>query len=79
MITGDVSTNLDRERSVAPIDLPHVFSFTWGYDLPWGPGKHWLSGGGAMGKLGKVVGGWQMNGIATKKFMTVPCDENIWL
>jgi hypothetical protein len=54
--------NLSRERSVAPIDIPQIFTASVGYELPFGPGKPWLSGGGAMGK---IVGGWQVNGIGT--------------
>ena len=55
------STDLAREESVAPLDITHVFSATWGYELPWGQGRRWL----ATGLLGKIVGGWQINGIGT--------------
>jgi hypothetical protein len=54
--------NIARERSVAPIDIPQVFTASVAYELPFGPGKPWLSGGGAMGK---IVGGWQVNAIGT--------------
>ena len=33
-----------------------------GYELPFGPGKRWLSHGGFAGK---VIGGWQLNTIVT--------------
>jgi hypothetical protein len=33
------------------------------YELPFGPGKRFLAGSGAV--LGRVVGGWQVNGITT--------------
>ena len=46
--------NLARERSVAPIDVPQMFSGSAAYELPFGPGKPWLSSGGA---LGRIVGG----------------------
>ncbi|MBI3696297.1 MAG: TonB-dependent receptor, partial [Acidobacteria bacterium] len=52
--------NLSRERTVAPIDVSQVFVISYGYELPWGPGRPWLSSGGP---LGKIVGGWQVNGI----------------
>ncbi len=29
------------------------------YELPWGPGKKWMS----EGTLGKIVGGWQVSGL----------------
>ena len=32
------------------------------YELPFGPGKRFLPGGGVAGK---IVGGWQINGITT--------------
>ncbi len=52
--------NLSREKGLAPIDVAHIFNVSYGYELPWGPGRRWAGGGGV---LGKVVGGWQLNGI----------------
>jgi Carboxypeptidase regulatory-like domain len=54
--------NLSRERSYAPIDVPQIFSGSAAYELPFGPGKRWLTGGGVPGKL---FGGWQINTIIT--------------
>ncbi len=54
------SYNLGRERAVAPIDVPQVFVVSYGYELPWGPGKRWLS---ARSGISKALGGWQINGI----------------
>src|SRR5579872_1489175 len=54
--------DLKHERSYAPIDVPQMFTASVGYQLPFGHGKPWLSGGGP---LGKVVGGWQVNTIGT--------------
>ena len=54
--------NLARERSYAPIDIPQIFAASAAYELPFGPGKPWLRQGGP---LGKVVGGWQVNTIAS--------------
>jgi hypothetical protein len=54
--------NISRERGYAPIDVPQIFTASVGYELPFGPGKPWLTGGGAAGK---VVGGWQVNAIGT--------------
>jgi hypothetical protein len=54
--------NIARERSYAPIDVPQFFSGSAAYELPFGPGKSWLSHGGAAGK---IIGGWQLNTIVT--------------
>lgn len=53
--------NLAREKSVAPIDIPQILSATGAYALPFGPGRPWLS----HGLAGKILGGWQVNGILT--------------
>jgi len=55
------SYNIGRERSYAPIDVPQVFSTSVGYDLPFGPGKRWLS----HGAVGKIAGDWQINTIVS--------------
>jgi hypothetical protein len=54
--------NLSLERSVDSLDVPQVFVASYGYELPFGPGKNWLGGGGAAGR---ILGGWQVNGITT--------------
>jgi outer membrane receptor protein involved in Fe transport len=56
--------NLWRERSYAPLDVPHVFNFSYGYELPFGAGKRWLGGRGAANWF---LGGWQINGILTMR------------
>jgi len=54
--------NIGLERSYAPIDVPQIFSGSAAYDLPFGPGKQWLTHGGL---LGEAIGGWQLNTIVT--------------
>ncbi|MBI1788934.1 MAG: hypothetical protein HYR60_15480, partial [Acidobacteria bacterium] len=54
--------NLSRERGPAPIDVPRVFSLSYGYQLPWGAGRRWLSSNRAAAR---ILGGWQINGITT--------------
>ena len=54
--------NLAGERTVAPINVPMTFTASLLYELPLGPGKPFLKNGGV---IGKVVGGWAVNGIAT--------------
>jgi outer membrane receptor protein involved in Fe transport len=58
------SYNLTKERSYAPLDVPHVFNFNYGYEFPFGRGKRWING---KGPLNWVLGGWQINGILTKR------------
>ena len=48
--------NLSREKSVAPIDVPQIFSTSAGYALPFGLGRPWLS----HGLAGKLIGGWDV-------------------
>lgn len=52
--------DLKSERNVTSSDIPNVLSISYTYQLPFGPGKHFLNHGGA---LGKVVGGWEVSGI----------------
>ena len=54
------SYNLARERSYAPLDVPHVLILSAGYELPFGPGKPLLN---RKGPLAVVFGGWQTNAI----------------
>src|SRR5262249_19809312 len=54
--------NLHKERSYAPLDVPHVFNFNYGYELPFGASKKWLS---RTGPVNWFLGGWQLNGILT--------------
>jgi len=51
--------NLDRGLSANNVANRVVAAYN--YQLPIGPGHHWLS----KGILGNVIGGWQINGITT--------------
>lgn len=57
------SYNLWRERAVTPLDVPHVFNLSYGYELPVGKGKRWLR----SGPLSWLAGNWQINGITTRR------------
>jgi hypothetical protein len=46
-----------RNKSLSPDDITHTFSFMGVYDLPFGPGKHWLN----SGILGQIAGGWTLS------------------
>jgi hypothetical protein len=47
------------ERSIEAFNVPHNVKLGWIYELPFGPGKHWL----ASGLMGKVLGGWTVTGV----------------
>ncbi|MGH9159847.1 MAG: hypothetical protein ACRD2X_07660, partial [Vicinamibacteraceae bacterium] len=51
--------NKDADRAYSRYHRRHRSSVTFGYELPFGAGKRWLSGGGAMSAL---LGGWQLSG-----------------
>lgn len=55
--------DLDAERGLSPLDIPHRLTITYLYELPFGRGKTLLSG--ASGLLGALVSGWQVNGVTT--------------
>jgi hypothetical protein len=50
------------ERAVASFSTPHTVVISYIYELPFGPGKPILNKEGAVGK---IVGGWQINGLTT--------------
>ena len=47
----------ERQRNKAPsdADIPHLFTMSGVYELPFGPGKRFLN---QAGPVGKIVGGW---------------------
>jgi hypothetical protein len=56
---------LNRGLSAAggkAVDIPHNFTFSYSYELPFGTGKRWFSGSRA---LDLVAGGWSVNGVTT--------------
>jgi hypothetical protein len=55
--------DLHRDWGPSALNVPHQTSISTRYDLPFGSGKHWL--GSSTGVENKLVGGWQVNGIAT--------------
>jgi len=54
--------DLSKERSVAPIDVAQIFTVSVNYELPFGPGKPFLSN---RGLTAAALGGWVVNGILT--------------
>ncbi len=55
--------NRRLDRSLSPFDIRHNLVLNYVYDLPLGPGKS--LGGRAIGFAGKLLEGWQLNGIIT--------------
>ena len=54
------SWNLKNEKAVGSLDVPRVFVASAGYELPFGPGKLWMT---QKGPASALFGGWQVNGI----------------
>ena len=50
------------DRSNAPYDVRHTITTNSIYQLPFGPGRHYLRSGGWASRL---IGGWELSGIAT--------------
>ena len=55
-------TNLAAGHGPSGFDVRHRAVISGVYEMPWGPGRRWLTEGGV---LGAIVGGWQLAGIAT--------------
>lgn len=49
--------------TVSSDDVPHILTFGWVYQLPFGKGK-WI-GGNSSTVLDKVIGNWQISAIQT--------------
>jgi hypothetical protein len=60
--------NFQGERAVANINTPQTLTISYVYELPFGPGKRFLAFRGVPGKL---VGGWQINGITLLQYGAV--------
>jgi len=59
--TGPENVNcLPCDNGPSIFDIRHNFTTNVVYELPFGPGKSYLSGGGP---LGKMVGGWSLSSI----------------
>lgn len=49
-------------RGLSTFDRRHNFVASYGYALPWGPGRPWLANSKRIVEV--FTGGWQLNGIA---------------
>jgi hypothetical protein len=57
----DPVNNRNLDRGVEANSTPHRFTIGYNYELPFGRGKRWVTGGVAN----QVLGGWEINGITT--------------
>jgi hypothetical protein len=55
--------NLRRDWGPSALNANNQLSISARYELPFGPGKHWLTSTGGIEN--KFIGGWQLNGIST--------------
>ncbi len=62
---GTTITLLHAYRAVCDYDIPHVFSGSFNYLLPFGKGKKFLTDAPRWEQL--LVRGWQMSGIVTMR------------
>jgi hypothetical protein len=53
-------TDLDADASLSRYHQRHRGAFSFGYELPFGEGRRFLSGGGPVAY---VLGGWQVQGV----------------
>ena len=57
----EIGGNYTYETQPQPWDIPHLFSASYGYELPFGKGRKFLSNAG--GVTNAIVGGWQFQNI----------------
>ena len=56
-------TNLRRDWGPSALDVRTQSTISARYELPFGPGQRWMQG--SKGAVSKIVGGWELNTIAT--------------
>jgi hypothetical protein len=66
--------NLPGELSVCESNLPHLFSFSSVYSLPFGKGKQFASNAGYL--LNALIGGWNLSDITSAQ-SGVPFTVNL--
>ncbi len=60
---GNPQTVTDLAAGYGPsgFDIPQRFVGSWTYELPFGPGRHFMT----HGLLANLIGGWELDGIST--------------
>jgi hypothetical protein len=59
--SGRDQFNRKIEKSLSVNDIPQNLVVSYTYELPFGPGKKYVSHGGAVGR---VTGGWKVSGVS---------------
>jgi hypothetical protein len=57
---GQTFYNRRLEKAISDNDVPHIVNVSYIYELPFGPGKHFLN---KKGVAGMIAGGWSIAGI----------------
>jgi hypothetical protein len=57
--------NLHLERAVSEMDVSQQLAVSAVYELPFGPNKRFFSSAHGIGAA--LIGGWQLNGVATRR------------
>jgi hypothetical protein len=60
---GQDKNNLAADKGLAPSNLKHVFSLSYGYELPFGRNQQFAAHMNPLGEA--LIGGWQINGIVS--------------
>jgi hypothetical protein len=60
---GIAGWGIQKDMGLAPFDIRHAVSASGIYDLPFGKGRHYLSGMSRAGEM--LLGGWSTNWILT--------------
>lgn len=71
------SFDLNAEYGPSPFDITHIVNSTFRYDLPFGKGRFFNTGG----VLDRIVGGWYVSGIVTARSgdaLTVTQGAGVW-
>jgi hypothetical protein len=69
---------IQADYGLAPFDIRNVFHFSGGYELPFGKGKRYASGGGRLADA--LAGGWSINWAATLQGgqpITLDCPSTV--
>ncbi len=55
--------NWSADKGNCDFNVPHIFVFSYAYQIPYGRGMHW--GSNASGAANAILGGWQISGITS--------------